>query len=74
MTTNINTNERTKKRKRIKRPGTPNQSIQIEINRSLYMRDARLSAREPHAVPEQIKHIAAVINRFGAFLVTLQPR
>jgi hypothetical protein len=38
------------------------------------MRDARLSAREPHAVPEQIKHIAAVINRFGAFLVTLQPR
>jgi N-formylglutamate amidohydrolase len=56
------------------RAGTPNQSIQIEINRSLYMRDARLSAREPHAVPEQIKHIAAVINRFGAFLVTLQPR
>ncbi len=52
--------------------GTPNQSIQIEINRALYMRDSRLSAREPHAVPERIKHIAAVINRFGAFLVKLQ--
>ena len=54
------------------RIGTPRQSIQIEINRSLYMRDARLSVREPHAVPEQIKHIAAVINRFGAFLVKLR--
>lgn len=54
------------------RIGTENQSIQIEINRSLYMRDARLSVREPHAVPEQIKHIAAVINRFGAFLVNLR--
>lgn len=56
------------------RAGTSNQSIQIEINRSLYMRDARLSAREPHAVPEQIKHISAMINRFGAFLVTLQQK
>ena len=54
------------------RVGTPNQSIQIEINRTLYMRDARLSVHEPHAVPEQIKHIAALINRFGAFLVNLQ--
>ncbi len=54
------------------RVGTPNQSIQIEINRSLYMRDARLSVREPYAVPEQIKYIAGVINRFGAFLVDLR--
>ena len=36
------------------------------------MRDARLSVREPHAVPEQIKHIAAVLNRFGEFLVNLR--
>ena len=36
------------------------------------MRDARLSALEPHTVPEQIKHIAAMINRFGAFLVNLR--
>ena len=36
------------------------------------MRDPRLSVREPHAVPEQIEHIAAVINRFGAFLVKLR--
>ncbi len=54
------------------RIGTNNQSIQIEINRTLYMLDARVSVHEPYGVPKEIKHITALINRFGAFLVNLQ--
>lgn len=54
------------------RLGTKKQSVQIEINRDIYMQDAALSAREPFVNVANAQELHSVIGRFGAYLVEMR--
>jgi len=47
---------------------TPNQAVQIEINRALYMADTTLSARNPRLDVDRTRAMTALFTRFADFL------
>ena len=54
------------------RIGTDEQSIQIEINRAIYMQNAAAPERTPHIDKTKAAAISALLGRFGAFLIALK--